>query len=167
MEHTGAIIGVDQPDNVGRTALRYAAAAGHVEAARALVELKASIDLPDKPTLTTPLMSAVQKGHVEMVKFLLRAQADVSISDRHGETAVVKARIFEAGPHAKRMITLLLEAEAVWPKPWNGQDELETGRLVSSSSGEGEGAIISDDSAKAHDDDGAAAMEVAKVKVSQ
>lgn len=88
---------VDARDNQARTALFYAAASGHVDLARALLENRASPDLRDLNG-QTPLHAAAHAGSASAVRLLLDAGADVSLQDKtDGKTPLALAKA--AGNH--------------------------------------------------------------------
>ncbi|CAK9007951.1 Putative ankyrin repeat protein MM_0045, partial [Durusdinium trenchii] len=71
---------LDAQDLYGWTALRYAVRADQVEAAEALIEGGADMNLSSKSG-RTPLMSAASNGIADMVKLLLDAGADAKAVD--------------------------------------------------------------------------------------
>ena len=75
-------------DNVGRTALHFAAKAGNLAAFRVLVELE-DVDI-DAVTVsgTTPLMSAVESGHIQVVAEGLNNNLNPFLRDGLGRTAL-------------------------------------------------------------------------------
>ena len=71
----------------GMTALLYAAREGHLEAARALVEAGADVNLPNGDKFT-PLVMAIINGHFELGKYLLDHGADPKPASVSGMTAL-------------------------------------------------------------------------------
>src|SRR5262245_34433090 len=88
-------------------ALHAAAAAGHDEILRELLEAGAQVDLRDG-AYRTALMHAVEYGDGSCVRRLLAAGADVKLADEQGATAL--HAVAEHGD--TRIATLLLEAGA-------------------------------------------------------
>eukprot|EP00443_Scrippsiella_acuminata_P018103 CAMPEP_0115221822 /NCGR_PEP_ID=MMETSP0270-20121206/28170_1 /TAXON_ID=71861 /ORGANISM="Scrippsiella trochoidea, Strain CCMP3099" /LENGTH=231 /DNA_ID=CAMNT_0002635939 /DNA_START=50 /DNA_END=743 /DNA_ORIENTATION=- len=82
----GGAADLDAQDAYGWTALRYAVRAGHADAAMALIESGANIDLASNSG-RTPLMSAAGNGLPEMVEMLIKAGADTKVENKAGETA--------------------------------------------------------------------------------
>ena len=79
---------LDARDNVGRTALHFAAKAGNLGAFRVLVELE-DVEI-DAVTVsgTTPLMSAVESGHIQVVAEGLNNNLNPFLRDGLGRTAM-------------------------------------------------------------------------------
>jgi len=73
------------------TPLHYAAANGHLETVRFLLEQHAYIDA-ESPNRTTPLMMAVRQGHPTTVRLLIDEGADPTIRNQAGLTAADYAR---------------------------------------------------------------------------
>lgn len=71
----------------GWTPLHYAAASGHNDLVRLLLDRSAHIDAAS-PNGTTPLMMAARGGHIVTVKLLLDAGADESLKNELGMTAI-------------------------------------------------------------------------------
>jgi ankyrin repeat protein len=67
-----------------------AAAAGHLDVVKCLVEHKAKVNSTTK-TKSTPLRAACYDGHLEIVKYLIQNQADPEIANRHGHTCLMIA----------------------------------------------------------------------------
>ena len=82
----GADVDVRQRTYHG-TPLQYAASFGRLEAARLLLENKASVDSTDAMG-RTPLMWAAWKGHAELVEALLDAGAEVNLATPKKWTAL-------------------------------------------------------------------------------
>ena len=70
-----------------RTILHVAAALGHTEAIRVLLEYGAYVSVDDAK-LRTPLHEAAAGGHHSAVSTLLAAGADASLKDKNGRTAL-------------------------------------------------------------------------------
>jgi len=79
-------IAIDAQDPYGWTALRYAVRANNAEAASALIELGASMNLASESG-RTPLMSAAGNGLTDMVELLIKAGVDVTVKNKAGQTA--------------------------------------------------------------------------------
>jgi ankyrin repeat protein len=69
---------IDALDRHGQTGLMLAAAHGHTEAARFLINRGAALDRTAKFGLSA-LMLAVINGHVEIVRMLVQAGADTEL----------------------------------------------------------------------------------------
>mmetsp|Transcript_10078 Transcript_10078/g.24362 ORF Transcript_10078/g.24362 Transcript_10078/m.24362 type:complete len:332 (+) Transcript_10078:82-1077(+) len=85
---------MDLRSRFGDTALTCASLYGHIEVVRLLIEIGASVDLPNicrnsKRSLKTPLMFASENGHAEIVRCLVEAGA--SLNRSHGKAALVNA----------------------------------------------------------------------------
>ncbi len=72
----------------GMTALLYAAREGHIEAARALVEGGANINLASAEENMSPLVMAIINGHYELAMYLLQHGADPNLTSRTGLAAL-------------------------------------------------------------------------------
>ena len=81
----GAII--DTRDEIGRTALVYAASGPNSEVVQFLLKHKANPNVIDKAEEWTALMFAAAEGHAQVVSLLLAHGADVTLKDIDGETA--------------------------------------------------------------------------------
>ncbi|XP_031626690.1 carboxypeptidase B-like isoform X2 [Contarinia nasturtii] len=68
---------VDAHDNLGMTALHWAAENGHEETAKILIEVGAKINAKDF-LLNTPLHIACSHDHFDVIKLLLQKGADIS-----------------------------------------------------------------------------------------
>jgi ankyrin repeat protein len=67
-------------DQWGRTALSFAAGAGHQDIVQLLIEGGAWVDPhEDYDTYETPLVAAAENGHLTIVQTLIRAGADPRI----------------------------------------------------------------------------------------
>ncbi|MGE5193223.1 MAG: ankyrin repeat domain-containing protein, partial [Deltaproteobacteria bacterium] len=95
-------------DEYGETALRRAAAEGHLEIADTLIARGAGVDAADRQGMT-PLMWASWHGQTPVVELLLKHGADVHKKSRDGETALLKAA-FQGHTAAVRV---LIDAGAV------------------------------------------------------
>jgi ankyrin repeat protein len=85
----------------GLTPLLLAARQGRVDAARALLDAGADIDLVD-PDRHTPLIMALSNGHVDVAKLLIERGADVNMSDKVGQTALWAAVDLHTVPMSNR-----------------------------------------------------------------
>eukprot|EP00808_Paulinella_micropora_P027789 g63666.t1 len=68
------------------TPLLFATARGLQTAVQNILDIKASVDKPNKANATA-LMLAAQYGHTEVGRLLLARKADVNATDQHGDTA--------------------------------------------------------------------------------
>jgi ankyrin repeat protein len=73
----------------GETALFNAAAAGHANIVKLLINHGGRVDRP--PGKVTPLMMAAWAGHTDTVRVLLSAGADVNAKDNNGHAALTDA----------------------------------------------------------------------------
>jgi ankyrin repeat protein len=71
----------------GWTPLLFAAREGALDAAQALVEGGADVNLQD-PDLVPPLVMAIVNGHYDVAKLLVERGADVNLADRWGRAAL-------------------------------------------------------------------------------
>jgi ankyrin repeat protein len=85
----------------GLTPLLLAARQGRVDAARALLDAGADIDLVD-PDRHTPLIMALSNGHVDVAKLLIERGADVNMTDKVGQTALWAAVDLHTVPMSNR-----------------------------------------------------------------
>lgn len=69
----------------GKTALHYAAAAGHLEIVRSLIKKGIDVKAQDKSGKTA-LHYAASAGHLEVVRFLIEEGVDVKTQDRYDRT---------------------------------------------------------------------------------
>lgn len=82
---------VDAKDNIcGRTALIFAAAGGHHDIVKMLLDEGAKVDTADDDN-STPLMGAAYHGHEQTVRLLLDAGADVDAANVNDWTALIMA----------------------------------------------------------------------------
>jgi len=72
------------------TALMYAAREGSLEAARALIEAGASLNMAD-PDATTALLLAIINGHFDTAALLVEKSADPNLADTAGMAALYAA----------------------------------------------------------------------------
>ena len=73
------------------TALIWACESGHLETARALLELGAEMDIYQNEGRATALIRAAEQAHVDILRLLLEARAQVNQQQRRGRTALVCA----------------------------------------------------------------------------
>ena len=73
-----------------KTCIWIAAACGHLEVVKLLLEAGANVNEPNSDGTTT-LLSMCAKGDVDMVKFLLSQGADVSLANGYGVTCLMKS----------------------------------------------------------------------------
>jgi len=98
-------------DGYGRSALTFAADAGHLAVAQRLVAAGAWVDPFEEDTVfMTPLMCAADRGHVAIAEYLLEQGADPT---RHGGTGLVTAEFYARGQHAY-LAAILRRAEDGW-----------------------------------------------------
>lgn len=83
---------IDTRDNMGRTALMYAASGPNPETVQLLLERRADPNLADKEEKFTALMFAAAEGQIRVVEILLAHGADAALKDADGETALDFAR---------------------------------------------------------------------------
>jgi len=85
---------VNEPDNMGRTALHHAAERGHAEMALFLVQkCKARVNLADHHG-RTPLWYAAYRGHCPVVQLLVsKCRAKTNIADNRGRTPLYVASL--------------------------------------------------------------------------
>ena len=83
----------------GMTALLYAAREGHMDAARALVEGGADVNVVSADKFS-PLIIAITNGHLDLAKYLLDHGADVKLSSVSGITALYATIDVQWAPHA-------------------------------------------------------------------
>lgn len=102
----GADVNVKTETN-GYTALIWAAARGHQETVRLLLEAGASVNLQTVDGQTA-LMRASDNGHLEAIQLLLDADADVHIETERGITALLLAELKNHTP----VVELLKQAGA-------------------------------------------------------
>eukprot|EP00906_Rhabdomonas_costata_P031151 RCo044015 len=100
--------GVNAHDDEGWTPLHHAAAAGHLEVVRQLVNNDASLLSAVPETGATPLHIATQRGHLACVELLLRLGCGPGTTDDRGATAL---HIAAEGGHLK-VVRLLLDLQA-------------------------------------------------------
>ena len=72
----------------GMTALLYAAREGHIDAARALVESGADVNMPSAGEKISPMVMAIINGHLDLGKYLLDHGADPNVTAITGITAL-------------------------------------------------------------------------------
>jgi uncharacterized protein len=98
---------VNARNEVGWTALMYAAAFGAAESVKALLDAGADVNARNKYGLTS-LMGAAGVGTAETVRILLKAGADVNARSELGQSSLMKAA--KAG--AAETVRILLKAGA-------------------------------------------------------
>lgn len=96
----------------GASALQGAAASGHLEVMRTLIEFGASKDREDASG-STPLSAAASMGHLEVVRFLIGAGARVETADGSGATPLHVA----AHKGFADISSLLVDARAMLERP--------------------------------------------------
>jgi ankyrin repeat protein len=74
------------------TSLHYAAAFGHEEIAKFLIEQKADINASDEDG-ETPLILAARHGYLGIVKLLVTHGANLEAADQYGATALIDATL--------------------------------------------------------------------------
>jgi len=70
----------------GMTALQFACREGYLDAARALVDGGANINLVSGGEKTSPIVEAIINGHIDLAKFLLERGADPKLANIDGLT---------------------------------------------------------------------------------
>lgn len=83
----------------GMTALLYAAREGYMDAARALVEAGANVNLANADKLS-PLVMAIMNGHLDLAKYLLDHGANPNLVSVSGLTALYATIDVQWAPHA-------------------------------------------------------------------
>jgi len=83
----------------GMTALLYAAREGHMEAARALVESGADLNITSGDKYS-PMVEALINGHLDLAKYFLDHGADVKLASLSGMTALYAVIDVQWAPHA-------------------------------------------------------------------
>ena len=76
---------------VGSPPLWCAAAAGHLDIVRTLINKHNAYVNSTTRTKSTPLRAACYDGHLDIVKFLIENGADIEIANRHGHTCLMIA----------------------------------------------------------------------------
>lgn len=87
---TASDIQINSRDRNGSSPLFYAAALGHLDAVKALLEYKAISDLQDKK-LRTPVHCAAAKGQVGTLKLLLQHGASFALENYRGDLPIHEA----------------------------------------------------------------------------
>ena len=83
---------VNAKDNLGYTALMYAAENGHTETAQALLARRADVNAKENKSGLTTLMAALANGRTETAQALLAHGTDVNAKDNFGWTALMYAK---------------------------------------------------------------------------
>ena len=81
---------VESQDDIGRTALHYAARGGQVDSIITLLDAGAKIDAVDKSG-GTPLTLAARQGHTASAEVLVKKGSNVNFQDNDGYTALLNA----------------------------------------------------------------------------
>ncbi|XP_051785722.1 ankycorbin isoform X3 [Erpetoichthys calabaricus] len=81
---------VEGVDNIGRTALYYAAASGSLPIVQLLCENRSPVNVKDAEGCT-PLLLSVHNSHLDVCKFLIDHGADINACDKNGRTAIMLA----------------------------------------------------------------------------
>jgi ankyrin repeat protein len=97
----------DERDASGRTALAWAAATAHAEAARVLLDAHANPNLASNEDVT-PLMLAASVGSAPLVELLLASGARLDAADQHARTALMLA----ARANRAQVVSVLLGHKA-------------------------------------------------------
>lgn len=109
---------VDIHDNLGYTALHYAARHNRDEVCKLLLAWGASVNALTRGG-QTPLHRAAGSGHGHIVDILLKAQADTTIKDSDGKTALHKS----AENNHMSICVALLQANPAVTKIKDGQNK--------------------------------------------
>ncbi len=102
-------VNLQEPDQLGRTALMFASYNGHAEIVRFLTDQGADIHNQDERGLT-PLMYAASGPFPETVELLLERGAEIDATD-HGEPRRT-ALMFAAGEGNPEVVRILLDTGA-------------------------------------------------------
>lgn len=100
----------DTPDEYKLTALNWAAYSGHLAAAQALVEHRATVDAHGNAHGWTPLMNAAGMGHPDVAAYLVAHGADVNMTTPQGLTPLMYAA---ANGHDDVVVLLLDHGAAI------------------------------------------------------
>ncbi|HYC43593.1 MAG TPA: ankyrin repeat domain-containing protein [Noviherbaspirillum sp.] len=96
-------------NKAGWTPLHYAAANGHDDIIRLLLDKSAYIDA-ESPNKTTPMMMAARGGHIYTVKLLLDEGADATLKNDLGMSAIDFAAKYEHKDIAEGLTSRLRKA---------------------------------------------------------
>lgn len=84
---------VSAPDELGWTALHWAALKGSEDIARRLLDAKAKVDAKENEFGCEPLQWAARRGHLQLIRLLLKHGAVASHQDRENRTAAKWAHL--------------------------------------------------------------------------
>lgn len=84
---------VSAPDELGWTALHWAALKGSEDIARRLLDAKAKVDAKENEFGCEPLQWAARRGHLQLIRLLLKHGAVASHQDRENRTAAQWAHL--------------------------------------------------------------------------
>jgi ankyrin repeat protein len=104
----------NQTDGAGVTPIFYAAAEGHLEVVKLLLENGAIVENPGSRTGLTPLHAAAAAGRTEMLKFLLAKGAQADVRDRLNCTPLMLAVL---GGHVEAVKVLLENGADPYRRP--------------------------------------------------
>ncbi|KAK0506982.1 hypothetical protein JMJ35_010682 [Cladonia borealis] len=123
---------INQKDEMGWTALHWAAGDGHLAIARLLIEKGANVNAKDRFDMTA-LHRAAYRGHEGLIRLLLDWGADINAKDKSGKTA-----LHEAAWHGNEgVIRLLLKMGA----DINAKDKIGQTALYRAAMNKNEGVV--------------------------
>lgn len=96
-------VDVNWRDSIGETALFGAAALGHVEVVRFLLDRGAVCNISEESIGYTPLHWAASHGNLETIKVLVDAGADPTVADHQGRRPVDVAHKYGKGEHVSHL----------------------------------------------------------------